>query len=54
MAGEHTLTVRLDGDDSYDAIRDAVASVGAGIRKMGTRGQTLEEIFLRSEQEAAR
>ncbi len=54
VAGEHTLTVRLDGDDSYDAIRDAVASVGAGIRKMGTRGQTLEEIFLRSEQEAAR
>lgn len=49
----HTLTVRVEEADPYDMIRDAVADAGAGIRRMGTRGQTLEELFLRDEDAAS-
>lgn len=45
----HTLSVRLQGPETYDVIRNAVIEAGSSLRRMGTRGQTLEEIFLRGE-----
>jgi ABC-2 type transport system ATP-binding protein len=44
-----TLTVRIDNDNTYDLIRDAVARTGGSIRRMGTRAQSLEDVFLRAE-----
>ena len=35
-----------DGIDAYDVIRDTVVAVGTGIRKLGVRSTTLEDIFL--------
>jgi ABC-2 type transport system ATP-binding protein len=40
------LSVQHDGDDVYEAIRDAVAKAGAGILRMGTVPVTLEDLFL--------
>ena len=45
----HTLTVRIPADDAYDVVRDAVARSGGSIRRMGTRAQSLEDVFLRAE-----
>ena len=47
-----TLTVRVDGDDAYDVVRDALAASGVSIRRLGTRAQSLEDLFLRSEESA--
>ncbi len=44
-----TLTVRIPADDAYDVVRDAVARSGGSIRRMGTRAQSLEDVFLRAE-----
>jgi ABC-2 type transport system ATP-binding protein len=46
--------VTLDGavvllgaaDDAYDAVRDAVADLGVGLRRLGPRGRTLEDVYL--------
>jgi ABC-2 type transport system ATP-binding protein len=35
-----------DGLDAYDLIRDTLVSVGSGIRRLGVRSTTLEDIFL--------
>ena len=40
------LTVQGDGDDVYDAIRDAVAASGAAIRRLEARRVSLEQVFL--------
>jgi ABC-2 type transport system ATP-binding protein len=48
------LDVSLDGgalvfgaaDDAYDAVRDAVAELGVGLRRLGPRGRTLEDVYL--------
>ncbi len=48
------LTVTADGavllleaaDDAYDAVRDAVAELGIGLRRLGPRGRTLEDVYL--------
>jgi ABC-2 type transport system ATP-binding protein len=37
----------LDGDDAvYDAVRDAVADLEVGLRRLGPRGRTLEDVYL--------
>jgi ABC-2 type transport system ATP-binding protein len=33
-------------DDAYDAVRDAVADLGVGLRRLGPRGRTLEDVYL--------
>ena len=48
------LAVTADGgvllleaaDDAYDAVRDAVAELGIGLRRLGPRGRTLEDVYL--------
>jgi ABC-2 type transport system ATP-binding protein len=34
------------GDDVYDAVRDAVAELGVGLRRLEPRGRTLEDVYL--------
>ena len=34
------------GDDAYDAVRDAVADLGVGLRRLEPRGRTLEDVYL--------
>ena len=37
----------LGGEDGvYDAVRDAVADLGVGLRRLGPRGRTLEDVYL--------
>jgi ABC-2 type transport system ATP-binding protein len=39
--------VLLNGaDDAYDVIRDAVAELGLGLRRLEPRGRTLEDVYL--------
>jgi ABC-2 type transport system ATP-binding protein len=33
-------------DHAYDEIRDAVADLGVGLRRLGPRGRTLEDVYL--------
>jgi ABC-2 type transport system ATP-binding protein len=48
------LDVTLDGvvlflapdDRAYDAVRDAVADLGVGLRRLEPRGRTLEDVYL--------
>jgi ABC-2 type transport system ATP-binding protein len=48
------LDATLDGgviviaaaDDAYDSIRDAVAELGVGLRRLEPRGRTLEDVYL--------
>jgi ABC-2 type transport system ATP-binding protein len=48
------LGVTVDGsvlvlgaaDDAYDAVRDAVADLGIGLRRLEPRGRTLEDVYL--------
>ncbi len=40
------LRIEGDGDDVFDAARDAVAASGARIRTLGPRRTTLEEVFI--------
>jgi len=39
------LVVVLTDDATYDAVRDALASAGAGVRRMGRRRLRLEDVF---------
>ena len=37
----------LRGDDGvYDAVRDGVAELGVGLRRLGPRGRTLEDVYM--------
>jgi ABC-2 type transport system ATP-binding protein len=37
----------LDGEEGvHDAVRDAVADLGVGLRRLGPRGRTLEDVYL--------
>jgi len=50
----HGFDVTVDGnrlvlgaaDDAYDAVRDAVADLGVGLRRLLPRGRTLEDVYL--------
>ncbi len=54
ILAERGLDVRLDGavlflapdDAAYDAVRDAVADLGVGLRRLEPRGRTLEDVYL--------
>ncbi len=35
-----------DGDDIHDAVRDAVAELAVGLRRLEPRGRTLEDVYL--------
>jgi ABC-2 type transport system ATP-binding protein len=37
------------GDAAYDAIRDAIADLGVGLRRLEPRGRTLEDVYLGDE-----
>ena len=39
------VIVALKTDETYDAVRDALASAGAGVRRMGRRRLSLEDVF---------
>ncbi len=44
---EDTGVLRLAGaDGDHDAVRDAVAELGIGLRKLAPRGRTLEDVYL--------
>jgi ABC-2 type transport system ATP-binding protein len=34
------------GEDGHDAVRDAVADLGIGLRRLAPRGRTLEDVYL--------
>jgi ABC-2 type transport system ATP-binding protein len=40
------LLLAAAGDDAYDAVRDAVAELGVGLRRLEPRGRTLEDVYL--------
>jgi ABC-2 type transport system ATP-binding protein len=48
------LDVTVDGgvlllggaDDAFDAVRDTVADLGVGLRRLEPRGRTLEDVYL--------
>lgn len=48
----HDVTVEgdvllLGGEDGvHDAVRDGVADLGIGLRRLGTRGRTLEDVYM--------
>jgi ABC-2 type transport system ATP-binding protein len=54
LLADRGLDATLDGgvivlaaaDDAYDTIRDAVAELGVGLRRLEPRGRTLEEVYL--------
>jgi ABC-2 type transport system ATP-binding protein len=41
-----SLAIRCDGGDPFRLVRDVLAETGAGIRRLGPRRTTLEDIFL--------
>jgi hypothetical protein len=40
------LLLSSDDDGVYDAVRDAVADLEVGLRRLGPRGRTLEDVYL--------
>jgi ABC-2 type transport system ATP-binding protein len=46
---EQMLALSIDDAAGYDLIRDVLARNGLGIRRMGTRSHTLEDVFLHTE-----
>ncbi|HEY2552191.1 MAG TPA: ABC transporter ATP-binding protein [Streptosporangiaceae bacterium] len=42
---QRTLLLRLTGDDTYDAVRDAIADLGLPLNRMERRRHRLEELF---------
>lgn len=48
-----TISVVVEDDAVYDLIRNALADTEANLRRMGSRGQSLEELFLDAEADAS-
>ncbi len=54
ILSEHGFDVSVEGDvlliggeDAvHDAVRDGVADLGIGLRRLGTRGRTLEDVYM--------
>ena len=46
------LFVRLPQGDAFDLVRDALAETGAGMRALGARATSLEDVFLAAEDTA--
>lgn len=57
LLAERGLDVSVDagvvlvagGADGHDAVRDAVAELGVGLRRLAPRGRTLEDVYLGTE-----
>ena len=47
-----TLAVTMHNGDPYLAIRDALADTPSGMRSLGTRARTLEDVYLEEEEAA--
>jgi len=45
------VLVRLDGEGTYDAVRDAVADLGLPLNRMERRRHRIEELFQDDEAE---
>jgi ABC-2 type transport system ATP-binding protein len=43
VAGE---TILVSGEDPHDIVRDAVADLGLGLRRLEARSRTLEDVYL--------
>jgi ABC-2 type transport system ATP-binding protein len=46
VTGEDGLLLLESGDGLHDAVRDVVADLGVGLRRLGPRGRTLEDVYL--------
>jgi len=46
VTGEDGLLLLESGDGIHDAVRDVVADLGVGLRRLGPRGRTLEDVYL--------
>ena len=46
VTGEDGLLLLESGDGVHDAVRDVVADLGVGLRRLGPRGRTLEDVYL--------
>ena len=46
VTGEDGLLLLASGDGVHDAVRDVVADLGVGLRRLGPRGRTLEDVYL--------
>ena len=51
--GSRVLLVELAGDETYDAVRDAVADLGLGLVRMEQRRHHISEVFHSREEESA-
>jgi ABC-2 type transport system ATP-binding protein len=43
---EGSVLVLGAADEAYDAVRDGVADLGVGLRRLEARGRTLEDVYL--------
>jgi ABC-2 type transport system ATP-binding protein len=43
-----TVVLAATDESAYDAVRDAVAELGVGLRRLAPRGRTLEDVYLRA------
>jgi ABC-2 type transport system ATP-binding protein len=43
---DRTIGVRHPNTDPFDLVRDVLAETGSGLRRMGPRRTTLEDVFL--------
>ena len=46
VQGEDGVLLLESGDGVHDAVRDVVADLGVGLRRLGPRGRTLEDVYL--------
>jgi ABC-2 type transport system ATP-binding protein len=46
VSGEDGLLLLESGEGVHDAVRDVVADLGVGLRRLGPRGRTLEDVYL--------
>ena len=47
---DRTLDVELDGGDAFVIIRDILAETGVGLRSLGSKQTTLEDVYLAEEE----
>ena len=47
---DRTLDVELESGDPFVAIRDVLADTGVGLRSMGSKQTTLEDVYLAEEE----
>ena len=46
VRAEGDVLLLSSSDAAYDLVRDAVADLGVGLRRLGPRGRTLEDVYL--------